>query len=440
MEQTIHFICNPENGDEVFLAPLTRGGNVLVSMSPLPPLLDLRIRKTRMQIVEVIGGFKELSVDEQVEELEKDLQKILSLITSNEIYCTIMLRNFDEQSFYSFYLISLLSQVPTVKIEKTNLCWIKELNGRERLITYELPSFISKAEIKKLDENELTKAYAILLASTKFPVYPRLLAKSWSTPRTIEAERRRVSKILDKLKEQGLIERKELYVDYYGDGKVRLTSVPVHAYKITIKGRIALASVGDFEKEEANILAERVLQLIEQENLLPRDIWVEDIIHFCPVYEKGLRRRLIISSDGRYAVPLKPEYLNPNWYNCSFVFLDINKQLFELNHKKFINLVSKLGKMDLDDLQKIYSKRREQGISGPRALPMSARPWLDDPEEIGGPLNEFIEILVCVTNPCPFLHNGTCLIQTPASQWGFKPVEKNQKIYDLYQQKIKYNY
>ena len=439
MEQTAFFVCNLKKGDRVFLTHLVRENDLIISTSPLPPTLDLQLRRTNAHIIQLTGGFKDLLADEQAEEFERDLRRILSSITTERISCTIILRDFDQQAFYSFYLISLLSQVPTLKIEKTSLNWIKEHRERERLIIYELRPFERKAELEGFNENELIKANAILLASSVFPVYPRLLASSWSEPTMVEAERRRVCKILKKLNDQGLIERAEQYVDYFGKAKIRLTSVRVHAYKITMKGRATLASMGDVEREEANLLAEPVYQIIRKKNLYPRDIWVEGIIPYCPVYNEGLRNRLIISSNGHNAVPVKPEYLNPRWYNCSFILIDVQKQPFELKQKEFTSLISKLGRMSVDDLRLIYDRRKEQGISGPFAFPMSARPWLDDPERVGGPLKELVDRLGFIFNLCTFLQNDVCLVQTPISQWGFEPTEDQQKIYDLYEKKKKYN-
>jgi len=440
MEQSVFFICNPKDGDEVFLAPFVREKDVFVSMSLFPSGFDLWTRRIGARVVNISGGFKDLSADEQAMELEKDLHEVLSTIISDKVSFTILLRDFNERVFYAFSLISLLCQVPAIELKAVNLWWIKELNGRNKLITYQLSQFGSKAEIKGFDDKELPKAYAILLASRQYPVYARLLAKCWSDPGKIEAERRRVSKILSKLKEQGFVEMREQYMDHYGKGRVRLTSVPINSYKTTIKGRIALANVGEVEREEVNNLAEQILQVVEQGNLLARDIWVEDIVPFCPVYKESLRGRLIVSSSGQYAIPVKPDYLSPKWHYCSFIFVDIQKPPFELDKKEIISLLSKLGKMTIDDLQVIYRRRLEQGISGPLAFPMSARPWLDDPGEIGGSLKECIDRLVCIFNPCPFLQNGVCLVQTPTLEWGFEPDRSLRKIQELYEQKKRYNY
>jgi len=440
MKQTMFFICNINNEDGAFFLPLLKPNDIIISLTSLPPSIDLQIRRMKAQIVDIVGGFKDAStINEWAEELERDLQEILSSIISNKISCAIVVRNFDEQTFYSFYLISMISEVPALEIEKTTLFWIKESNNKTRLITYELGMSPEKAEIRGVSGDDLTKAYAILFLSSKFPTYPRLLAKSWCELGGVEAERRRVSKILNKLEEQGLVEKKVQYMDYFGDEKVRITSVPVHAYKTTIKGHVVIASIGNVEREEANILVERVIRVIEEQNLTPKDVWVEDIIPFCPVYNESLRGRFIISSNGHYAIPVKPEYLEPNWNNCAFIFIDADKQLFELNKKKTLNLLLKLGKIDVIDLQKIYRRRQEQGISGPWALPMSAKPWLDDPEN-GDQLKEYIDRLVYVQNPCPFLRNGKCLVQTPVSNWGFEPTKEDGKLYDLFQLKRKYNY
>jgi len=438
MEQHLLFICHPSDGDESLLAVSLRENDVLIPLNPLPSALDVWIKRRGLRTASIIGGFKDLSSDEHVLELEKDLSGLLSTIISEEVSCTIITRKFDERTLYAFYLISLLSQIPKLKLNSVNLWRIKETDHRSTMIIYDICPFGQKAEIKGLKDKEMTKALAILLISRDFPVYPRLLARSWSDH--VEAERRRVTKILQKLKEQGLVQRREHYVDYFDEKRTRLTSVPVNAYRATIKGRIALAAIGEVEREEATNLAEQVSYVIEQSSLLPKDIWVENIIPFCPVYDEASRGRLIVSSDGCYAIPIKPEYLNPKWRECSFILVDIEKGLLGLDEKEIVDLLSKLGKMRVEDLQMVYRRRRAQRICGPLAIPMSARPWLDDPGEAGGSLEEFIDRLVCVSNPCYFEYGEICLVQTPTSQWGFKPKPSQKQIYRLYMEKRKYGY
>jgi len=436
-QQSLFFICHPSEGDENLLAPSLREYDVLILLNPLPSTLDAWIRRRGIRTASIIGGFKDTSSYEHVLELEKDISELLSAIISKEISCTIITRKFDERTLYAFYLISLLSQIPKLKLNSVDLWRIKKTDHGSAMITYDICPFGQKAEIKGLKNKEMTKALAILLISRDFPVYPRLLAKSWGNQ--VEAERRRVTKILRKLTEQGLVQRKEHYVDYYSKG-TRLTSVPVNAYRATIKGRIALAAVGEVEREEANNLAEQVLYVIEQKSLLPKDIWIENIIPFCPVYDEASRGRLIVSSDGRYAIPIKPEYLSPKWRECSFILVDIEKGLLNLDREKLVDLLSKLGKMRVEDLQIIYRRRREQRICGPLAIPMSARPWLDDPGEVGGPLEKLVDRLVCISNPCHFEHGNICLVQTPTYQWGFEPKPSQKQIYTLYVEKRKYGY
>ena len=411
---------------------------MIILLNPPPSTLDVWIKRKEIRTVNITGGFKDVSPDEHVLELEKDLSEMLSAIISEEISCMIITRKFDERTLYAFYLISLLSQIPKLKLSSVNLWRIKETDHGSTMIAYDICPFGQKAEIKDLKDKEITKALAILLVSRDFPVYPRLLARSWGDQ--VEAERRRVTKILRKLTEQDLVQKRKHYVDYFGKRRTRLTSVPVDAYRATIKGRIALAAVGEVEREEANNLAEQVSYIIEQRNLLPKDIWIEDIIPFCPVYDEASRGRLIVSSDGCYAIPIKPEYLSPKWRECSFILVDIEKGLSGLDREEIIDLLSKLGKMKLEDLQTIYRRRREQRICGSLAIPMSARPWLDDPGEVGGSLKEFIDRLVCVSNPCCFEHGNICLVQTPTSQWGFEPKPSQKQIYKLYVKKRKYGY
>jgi hypothetical protein len=438
MRQRLFFLCHPKDGDENFLAPSLRENDVLIPLNPLPSTLDMWVKRRKIRTVDIIGGFKDLFPDEHVLELERDLFELLPAIISEEISSTIITRKFDERTLYAFYLTSLLSQISKLKLNSINMWRVREINHRNAIIAYDICPFGPKAEIKGLEGEELTKAFSILLISREFPVYPRLLARSWSDQ--IEAERRRVTKILQRLKEQGLIQKREHYIDYFGKNRTRLTSVPVNAYRATIKGSIALATIGEVEREETNNLAEQVSYVIEQKNLLPRDIWTEDIVPFCPVYDEASRGRLIVSSDGRHAIPIKPEYFNPEWRECSFILIDIEKGYPDLDKKEIVDLLSKLGKMKLEDLQMIYRRRQERGICGPLAFPMSARPWLDDPGETGGPLKEYVDRLTCVLNPCCFRHRNICLVQTPTSQWGFEPNPSQKRIYELYMEKRKYDY